>query len=505
MRRQIAAMVCTSAVLLLTACTGPTSTPGSSPAPSSASTAAALPTATSASPPDSAAGLGDTYFPADGNPGYDAVHYDVAVTVAPDFAHIVGTCTMSAMARSTLSSFHLDLNALTVRAILVDGKPATFTREGSELVVTPAAVIARGARFTTRVSYDGAPTKLPAPDLDNGWYHDAERATVLGEPQGASTWFPVNEHPSDKATYDVTATVPTGKTAISNGLPVGDPVTSGTTTTWHWRSVHPMASYLVLLAVGDYAVTRSTSSTGIPIINAVDPAAVKNAAPVLAQQSAILDFLAHDFGPYPFEAAGAVIAQGLPQVALETQTRSLYTADFFGPDSDGASILVHETAHQWFGDSVSLSRWSDIWLNEGFATYAESLWQEHEGTLDPRTLIPDALASPPADEPLWQTDVSDPGVENLFGQSVYVRGGLVLEALREVVGDAAFFTTLKRWAAEHRDANGSTAAFVALAQKVSTRDLTEVFDTWLFGSGKPDGWDPAAVRARHPLGSAPQA
>jgi aminopeptidase N len=316
-------------------------------------------------------------------------------------------------------------------------------------------------------------------------------------------WFPVNEHPRDKATYDVTITVPRGKTAISNGLPVGDPVTSASGTTWHWRSERPMASYLVLLAVGDYVVTKSTSASGIPIIDAVDPAAVQASASALARQSDVLDFLADRFGPYPFEAAGAVVAEGLPEVALETQTRSLYSASTITTDGSGVSVLVHETAHQWFGDSVSLARWQDVWLNEGFATYAEVLWAEKNGGFSPSRMIPDALESNPADAPLWATDVSDPGNGSLFGPAVYQRGALVLEALREVVGDEAFFTTLRTWAAEHRDGNATTADFVALAQRVSRRDLTEVFGTWLFGAGRPDSWDPAAVAQRHPVGSAP--
>jgi aminopeptidase N len=265
-----------------------------------------------------------------------------------------------------------------------------------------------------------------------------------------------------------------------------------------------MASYLVLLAVGNYTLARSTSASGIPIIDAVDPDAVESAAPALAQQAAILDFLASDFGPYPFEAAGAVIAKGLPEEALETQTRSLYGAGLFGPGGSNAQGLVHETAHQWFGDSVSLNRWSDVWLNEGFATYAETLWGAKQGTLDPTKSIPDALASTSSDDPLWRTDFSNPGAQEMFSDAVYQRGALVLQALREVVGDKAFFTTLRKWTAEHRDGNATTGQFIALAQKVSTRDLTEVFGTWLFGTSKPTGWDAAAVARRHPLGSAPK-
>jgi aminopeptidase N len=482
-------MAVVAAAVLLSACTSGGAVP---PTPSATGpTAGATPT--SDVPSAGAAGVGDAYYPLDGNGGYDALHYDIAVTIGPGSHRLAGTATITARAGIALSRFNLDLHGLTVTSVAVDGTPARWTRTGQELVVTPAAPLAAEAEFRTEVRYGGSPTTVPGGDIDNGWYATSDGATVLGEPQGASVWFPVNEHPRDKATYDVAITVPTGLTAISNGILVGEPVARGGRTTWTWRHGRPMASYLVLLAVGRFDIRRSTTSTGLPILDAVDPAIGDAADAELARQGEIIDVLSDAFGPYPFEAAGAVVDVIPPVVALETQTRSLYSAEIFTSGEDGTWTVVHETAHQWFGDSVSLRSWQDVWLNEGFATYAEWIWSERTQSFDPTTVIPQVLAEITEDDPFWATDISDPGTKELFGPAVYQRGALVLEALRETVGDAAFFTILRTWAADHRDANGTTDEFVALAEETAGRDLAVVWDTWLFGSGKPSGWSPSAT------------
>ncbi len=471
--------------VLVSACTS-----GSPATPPGSSLTSTSPTA-DAAPVRGAPGAGDSYYPLDGNGGYDALHYDIAVTIAPGSRTITGTATITARATSGLSRFDLDLHGLTVSSVEVDGDVAAWTREGQELVITPPEAVAAGAEFRTEVRYSGRPTSIEGGDIDNGWYVTDDGATVLGEPQAASVWFPVNEHPSDKATYDVAVTVPKGLVAISNGLPVGEPTSGTQGTTWTWRHSRPMASYLVLLSVGKFDVRRSTTSSGLPIIDAVDPAIGDAADEALAQQGEIIDVLSEAFGPYPFETAGAVVDVIPPVVALETQTRSLYSAAIFTTTQDGTWTVVHETAHQWFGDSVSLQEWQDVWLNEGFATYAEWIWSEQTQDFDPRGVIPQVLAEVPADDPIWATDVSDPGAEELFGPAVYQRGALVLEALRETVGDDAFFVILRTWAADHRDANGTTDEFIALAERVAGRDLDVVWDTWLFGAGKPTSWTPS--------------
>ena len=424
-------------------------------------------------------------YPFDGNGGYDALHYSVTIKVATKSQWIRGTAVMDARATQDLSRFDLDLNGLVVRSVTVDGKTATWTRWGHELVVTPPRSLANGQRFRTEVRYDGRPTVVVTKDgFGNGWFLTQDGVSALGEPPGTSTWTPVDEHPSDKATFDVTATVPKGLTALSNGLPVGEPTTRGLWTTWRWHAAHPIPSYTVLLSIGRYDVSRSTGPHGLPIIDAVDSSVGPDARRALAREPEILGVLEHAFGPYPFESAGGVVDPADVGYALETATRPFYPADEFDGSPWDASLVTHELAHQWFGDSVSLMRWHDIWLNEGFATYAEWLWSDHEGLGSPHQSFV-ALQSIPSSDKFWQLDISRPSAAHLFDDPVYERGAMVLQALREQVGDKAFFTTLKAWARDRKDGNGTSAQFVSLAERVSGQDLTELFDAWLYGPGKP--------------------
>ena len=498
-RGRCTAAALASAALVLAGCStpGPTSTgspsaAASSPTPTdsaSDATSGPVPSATSSIPAAGATGAGDAYFPLDGNGGYDALHYDLAVTVLPGSRSVTGVATLTARALQPLTAFDLDLHGLTVSGVTVGTARAAFRRDGQELVVTPPTTLPAGQPFRVTVRYAGQPGLLPVAshtghEPDNGWYVTADGASVMGEPQGASLWFPVSEHPSDKATYDVAITVAKGLTAISNGLPVGAPVTSNGLTTWRWHSEHPMASYLVLMTVGNYEIRRSTTSTGIPIIDAVDPALGTIADAALARQSEVIDVLSKAFGPYPFEAAGGVVDTFGADVALETQTRSIYSASMF-KNGDASYVVAHETAHQWFGDSVSLSRWQDIWLNEGFATYGEILWGEHLGAVKPTEIIDNVLASISPGDAMWKVNIGDPGTLDLFSPAVYQRGGLVLQALREKVGDDAFFRTLQTWARDHRDGNGTTEQFIALAEQISGQDLGPLFQKWLFTPGRP--------------------
>ena len=198
----------------------------------------------------------------------------------------------------------------------------------------------------------------------------------------------------------------------------------------------------------------------------------------------MIDFLSSQFGRYPVESAGAIVADLPLPFALETQTRPIYPGFFFAfPDRD--LIVLHELAHQWYGDSVSLARWQDIWLNEGFATYAEWLWTEHVHQISPQATFLGNYQSIPAADPFWTTKIGDPGTARLFDDAVYVRGAMTLQALRDTVGDAAFFAILRTWAHDKRDGNGTTAEFIALAERISGHPLAALFHQWLFTTTKP--------------------
>ncbi|WP_225096095.1 M1 family metallopeptidase [Streptomyces sp. CoH27] len=428
-----------------------------------------------------APGAGDPYFPLSGNGGYHVRHYDLTLRYDTTTRHLDGTAVLSARATQRLSRFDLDLAGLTVTGVTVDRTPATFRRDGQELVVTPPRTLPAGGAFQVAVTYQGTPAPVTDPDgSQDGWIPTDDGAFVAGEPQGAMSWFPADAHPRDKSSYDFTLTVPQGRTAVANGELLSEHTAHGQTT-FHWRETRPMAAYLATATIGTFKVERSTTPDGIQIYNAVDPREASAAAPVLKQLPAVLAWESKLFGPYPYRSAGAIVDHA-PDIgyALETQTRPVYDS---APD---LTTLVHESAHQWFGDSVSLTSWKDVWLNEGFATYAEWLYSEqHGGDSTQKTF--DALYASPASDALWAYPPADPGSgKNIFGTPVYSRGAMALHELRRAVGDRDFFRILRAWATGHRDGHGTTAQFTDLAERLSGKRLDGLFHTWLFTKGKPN-------------------
>ncbi|MFF5403144.1 M1 family metallopeptidase [Streptomyces misionensis] len=427
-----------------------------------------------------AAGAGDPYFPLSGNGGYHVRHYDLTLRYQSG-GRLTGTAVLTARATQPLTRFDLDLKGLTVDGVTVDRAAATaVARSGQELVVTPRHALRTGQDFTVTVRYHGTPKPVTDPDGSaDGWIPTDDGAFVANEPQGAMTWFPANAHPKDKSSYDFTITVPKGRTAVANGVLLGQRTVGGETT-FRWRETQPMAAYLATATIGTFQVHRYTTRDGIQVYDAVDPREAAAAAPVLAKLPSVLEWESKLFGPYPFKSAGSIVDHADVGYALETQTRPLYDS---APD---ILTLVHESAHQWYGDSVSLTSWKDIWLNEGFATYAEWLYSEQHGGASAQKAF-DALYARPADDGLWAYPPGDPGSgENIFGSPVYERGAMALHELRKAVGDTAFFRILRAWATGHRYGHGTTAQFVRLAEKESGKRLEPLFRTWLFTKGKPN-------------------
>jgi aminopeptidase N len=481
-RRQVAAL---AVVLALAGCGSGGPDPARSPAalPSSAARATPAGAAGTGFQPG-APGAGDPYFSTYGNGGYDVASYQLKVRYDPAANQLTGTATIKATATANLSRFNLDLAGLTVQSVTVDGMAATSVRDKSELVITPARGLARGKSFTVTIAYGGQPGPINPAQVTGGFLRSGDGAVAIGEPESASAWFPVNDHPSDKATYTIEVTVPEGVSALSNGVLAGRS-TSGGWTTWRWAEKAPMASYLVLLAIGDYRVTTGEHD-GKPVVTAVAASlpAGGSAERALARTTEITDFLATKFGPYPFDAyGGIVIDDERVSYALETQTRPVYGPDFFDGAVDPSWVVAHELAHQWYGDSVSVRQWRDIWLNEGFATYAEWLWDEHQG--GPSVAQSFDLAYRRSNDAIWRVSAGDPGSGNLLSRAVYQRGAMTLQALRMTVGDDTFFRILKTWAAEKRGGNGDTGEFIALAERLSGKSLRSLFDAWLYKRSQP--------------------
>ncbi|MFE1885482.1 M1 family metallopeptidase [Streptomyces diastatochromogenes] len=428
-----------------------------------------------------ASGAGDPYFPLSGNGGYHVKHYDLTLRYDTTSRHLDGKAILTVRATQKLTRFDLDLKGLKVTGVKVDDTAAAFRRDGQELVVTPRHALRKDQEFRVTVTYNGTPKAVTDPDGSaDGWIRTDDGAFVAGEPQGAMTWFPGNNHPKDKSSYDFTITVPKGRTAVANGVLRGQHTANGRTT-FRWHQAEPMAAYLATATVGKFKVEQYTTPDGIQVYNAVDAREARAAAPVLKKLPSVLKWESKLFGPYPFRAAGSIVDHA-PDVgyALETQSRPLYDS---APD---VSTLVHESAHQWFGDSVSLTAWKDIWLNEGFATYAEWLYSEQHGG-DSAQKSFDALYARPASDHLWAFPPGDPGSgKNIFDTPVYARGAMALHELRQAVGDQDFFTILRAWATEHRAGHGTTAQFVKLAERVSGKDLDGLFHTWLYQQGKPN-------------------
>ncbi|WP_030739456.1 M1 family metallopeptidase [Streptomyces sp. NRRL S-31] len=441
--------------------------------------------ASAASHTPGAPGIGDPYYPDYGNGGYDVSHYDLRLQYQPKTDELEGTATILAKTTQDLSSFDLDF-LLDVSEVRVNGAKAAFTTSGQhELVVTPKTPLAKGASVTVVVRYSGVPSTKSAYGFST-WHRTPDGAVAADEPESAWWWFPSNDHPSDKATYDVSVAVPDGTQAISNGTLQSTSSKLGWTR-YNWRQNKPQATYLATLALGRFDITTGTSDGGVPVINAYsrDLGDNEGAARASVERTGeIVDWLSGYFGPYPFSSAGGYVPNTTTGYALETQSRVYYSPRQFANGSN-ASVVVHELAHQWYGDDVSLKRWKDIWINEGFARYAQWLWSEHEGEGTAQQLADYVYASHPADDAFWTVAPGDPGADEQFGAAVYDRGALAIQELRNAIGDDAFFAILKGWPREHAYGNASVADFQKYAERVSGKPLAALFDTWLFQTSKP--------------------
>ncbi len=431
-----------------------------------------------------AVGIGDPYVPEEGNGGYQVRSYDLDLRFDPATDRLVGVATIEATSTQALSAFNFDLYGLNVKAVLVDGVHATFSRAPRELTVVPAVGLPSGSRFQVVVEYAGKPQLLNDPDLgQSGWFNTSDGAIVVGEPEAGMFWFPVNEHPSDKAHLCSRITVPRGVRAVSTGLPAAKPHTKYGWTTYSWCTRDPMASYLATVAIGTWRFDRSRTTSGIPVLNYVDRGLSKTADRALGRTAEIVDFFERKFGQYPFESAGGIADDHASWYALENQTRPTYdrkTVAFGGL----TATVAHELAHQWFGDSVALRRWRDIWLNEGFATYAEWMWGEHQGgpSVDAHF---DSAYSRPANSAFWTLTVSDPGYANLFNAPIYSRGAMTLYALRLKIGNHDFARTLRVWARRHANGNATTKRFIHLTERISGKSLDAFFTRWIVDGVKP--------------------
>ena len=458
--------------------------------------------------PVPAEGLGDAYFPLEGYPGIDAQHYTLELTVDPaDLHYITGTTTIEALATADLARFNLDFLGLNVTSLTVDGAPATFSREGQELIITPVQTITANSPFTVSVTYAGTPELYADPSLafygppilsnklESGWYEWSDGyIAAFGQPNGGMAWFPSNNHPGDKATYTYRVTVAEPKMAIATGIlqeviPVDD-----NTNTYVWQMNKPMATQIASVIIGEFELQEGQSPNGVPLRNYFPPNVDPEVRGYFAKTGEMLDFLSNVFGEYPYEAYGVVAVPGwVENSGLETQ--SITTV---GTGKMSEETVVHELGHQWFGDSLTLSEWGDIWLHEGFARYIEALWLEktqgvtayndliknqYEEQLEYAANLPAMFGQPNLPAGQVFPPVDQP-IEWLYFSS-YRGGALALHTLRMEVGDETFFKILPAFYQRHANGSATTEDFIATAEEISGRDLSSWAETWLYGSTIP--------------------
>ncbi len=424
----------------------------------------------------------DPYVPGHGDASYSVESYDLHLGYKVDGNRLDGDATLHCKALAALTSFQLDLHALRPARVLVDGRPAKHQHRRDRLVIRPQHEIAAGDEFEVRVRYGGSPKPVSSRALGSaGWEELADGVLVASQPHGAPSWFPCNDRPDDKATYSLSLTVSSDYQVAFTGEQV-EQRRGASATTWVYRQEVPMATYLAAVQIGRYDVTELDAP--VPMRSLTPrPHDTEGYDAAFGEQPAMMAYFEEAFGPYPFPSYTCVITDDDLEIPLESQGMSTFGRNFMADDWDCQRLVAHEMSHQWFGNAVTLGRWQDIWLHEGFACYAEWLWSEESGTMPTQQRVDEHHAR------LSELDqdlvIGDPGPDLMFDDRLYKRGALTLHALRSEVGDKTFFGLLRTWVDKHRGGTVSTDDFVAHASQAADRDLAELFEAWLFTAALP--------------------
>ena len=423
---------------------------------------------------------GDPYIPELGNSGYDVQHYTIRLTLDPALASIEGATTIDALSTlNGLGQMSLDFVGFDISSVTVDGALADFSREGKKVIVDLPEALPAGREFRLAISYRGSPLEEPSDYLlfvDHLGLHfpDGETIFAIAEPDGARYWFPANDHPRDKATFRFELVVPAGLTAVANGqlisrepgaMPGGE-----IGELFVWEHNFPMAPYLAVAAVGRYEHLPALSSSGVPLRSYVFPELRDEVVEATGEIDEAIVWMSQMFGPYPFENFGFVTAR-VPGGSMESQTMVLLSDGMIG-----RRTAVHELAHMWFGNWVSLDSWGEMWRNEGFATYIQLMWQTRGDPEELELMMAGVQSS--VEQNNKDYALRNPPPQYLFEFNIYFEGALVVHALRQEVGDEAFFQGLRTYFERYGGGTASDAQFQEVMEKAAGFSLDPFFAQW---------------------------
>ncbi|MFE7792403.1 M1 family metallopeptidase [Streptomyces sp. NPDC057460] len=435
-------------------------------------------------------GIGDSLFPHLGNPGYDVLSYDIGFTYHGNNKPLDAVTTIDARTTEPLDRINLDFARGSVRSVDINGLRADFAAADEDLVVEAPGRLPAGVPLHITVRH----TSDPSGDQNSGgWLRTSDGLAMANQADAAHRVFPSNDHPADKAYFTFRVTAPEELTVVANGLPAGK-VRQGSSTTWTYRTAHPMATELAQVSIGRSTVLERTGPHGLPVRDVVPAADAKDLERWLKKTPGQLEWMERQVGRYPFETYGVLVADTKTGFELETQTltlfeRSVFTTGIY-PEWYVDSIMVHELAHQWFGNSVSPQAWSDLWLNEGHASWYEARYAEEHAKRPLERRMRDAYTRSDswraAGGPPARPVAPSPGEKiSIFRPTVYDGSALVLYALRQEIGEPAFDQLERSWVRTHRDSTATTKDFVRLASQIAGRDLTAFFDGWLYRAKTP--------------------
>jgi aminopeptidase N len=418
----------------------------------------------------------------------NVTYYKLDLTLTTSPGHLRGIVTAKVLSTvNTLTTVSFDLtNALTVDSVKLGSAALSYSHINSTLTITLDRSYGIGELIVLEISYGGQPPSTGLGSFTFDAYSGGPWIYTLSEPYGAMDWWPCKDHPSDKAdSADIWVTVDSTLKVGSNGRLVAVINNGNGTHTYRWSERHPISTYLISLAIARYAEFTNwwkyTETDSMPVLNYILPSHLSSAQRNLPRTTGMLTIYSDLFGRYPFVDEKYGHAEFGWGGGMEHQTMTSLI-------SFGSSLVAHELSHQWFGDMITCANWPNIWLNEGFATYAEALYLERASGVAAywSDIEYDMMSASYANGSVYVQDTAD--VNRLFdGNLVYSKGAVILHMLRHVLGDSTFFHALKSYALDPRFRFNvaSTEDFQAVCEAVSGRDLGFYFNEWVYGENYP--------------------